>query len=243
MIALFLAGGGPGIALLLLFIIYSMIYARFGGQEREPKSGWDERKRATLKALPAVLLAVLIISGIYSGAFTPTEAAAIGFAAALLITAGMRVLTWKALKLAIFDTMATTVAIILIIAGAKVFGKAITLYRIPQDISMMISQGIDTEFGFIIVVTVVLLIMGLVFEALSMVLIMTPVLLPAALALGFDPIWVGVYMGIMADHPTRGAQPLCHSVGGENAIGRGGARCFAVPASDVPDRGHSVCLA
>jgi len=198
-IALFLAGVGPGIAVLVLFLIDSLIYARFGGQEREPKSGWDERKRATLKALPAVLLAVLIISGIYSGAFTPTEAAAIGFAAALLITAGMRVLTWKALKLAIFDTMATTVAIILIIAGAKVFGKAITLYRIPQDISMMISQGIDTEFGFIIVVTVVLLIMGLVFEALSMVLIMTPVLLPAALALGFDPIWFGVYMVIMVE--------------------------------------------
>jgi C4-dicarboxylate transporter DctM subunit len=169
-IALFLAGVGPGIALLLLFIVYSMIYARFGGQEREPKRGWDERKRATLKALPAVLLAVLIISGIYSGAFTPTEAAAIGFAAALLI-----------------------------IAGAKVFGKAITLYRIPQDISMMISQGIDTELGFILVVTVVLLIMGLVFEALSMVLIMTPVLLPAALALGFDPIWFGVYMVIMVE--------------------------------------------
>jgi C4-dicarboxylate transporter DctM subunit len=95
--------------------------------------------------------------------------------------------------------MATTVAIILIIAGAKVFGKAITLYRIPQDISVMITQGVDTELGFILLVTAVLLIMGLVFEALSMVLIMTPVLLPAALALGFDPIWFGVYMVIMVE--------------------------------------------
>ena len=197
-IALFLAGIGPGIALLVLFIIFSMVYARLGGQEREPKRDWAERKRATFKALPSVLLAVLI-GGIYSGAFTPTEAAAIGFAAALIITAVMRVLTWEKLKLAIFDSMATTVAIILIIAGAKVFGKAITLYRIPQDISVMISQGIDTQLGFILVVTVVLLIMGLVFEALSMVLIMTPVLLPATLALGFDPVWFGVYMVIMVE--------------------------------------------
>lgn len=95
--------------------------------------------------------------------------------------------------------MATTVAIILIIAGAKIFGKAITLYRIPQDISVMIAQGVDTELGFILIVTAVLLVMGLVFEALSMVLIMTPVLLPAALALGFDPIWFGVYMVIMVE--------------------------------------------
>jgi len=199
-ISLFLAGIGPGIALLIFFILFSMVYARMGGQKREPKQGWAERRRATLKALPAVILAVLIISGIYSGAFTPTEAAAIGFAASLIITGPiMRVLTWDALKKAVFDSMATTVAIILIIAGAKIFGKAITLYRIPQDISMMITQGIDTDLGFILVVTAVLLVMGLVFEALSMVLIMTPVLLPAALALGFDPIWFGVYMVIMVE--------------------------------------------
>ena len=199
-ISLFLAGIGPGIALLLFFIVFSMIYARMGGQELEPKKGLAERKRATIRALPSVVLAVLIISGIYSGAFTPTEAAAIGFAAALIITGPiMRVLTWDALKKAVFDSMATTVAIILIIAGAKIFGKAITLYRIPQDISVMITQGVDTELAFILIVTVVLLVMGLVFEALSMVLIMTPVLLPAALALGFDPIWFGVYMVIMVE--------------------------------------------
>ncbi|MEQ8285636.1 TRAP transporter large permease subunit [Thalassospira sp.] len=199
-ISLFLAGIGPGIALLVFFIIFSMIYARLGGQEREAKQGWDQRRRATLRALPAVVLAVLIISGIYSGAFTPTEAAAIGFAASLIITGPiMRVLTWDAFKKAVFDSMATTVAILLIIAGAKIFGKAITLYRIPQDISVMITQGIDTELGFILIVTAVLLVMGLVFEALSMVLIMTPVLLPAALVLGFDPIWFGVYMVIMVE--------------------------------------------
>ncbi|MEC9470587.1 MAG: TRAP transporter large permease subunit, partial [Pseudomonadota bacterium] len=137
---------------------------------------------------------------IYSGAATPTEAAAIGFAVALLITGPiLRTLTWQGLKEAAFDAMVTTVAIVLIIAGAKVFGKAITLYRIPQDISVFIGQTIDTPLAFIIVVSIVLLIMGLVFEALSMVLIMTPVLLPAAMALGFDPIWFGVYMVVMVE--------------------------------------------
>ena len=79
------------------------------------------------------------------------------------------------------------------------FGKAITLYRIPQDISVFIDQTIHTPFAFLVVVSIVLLCMGLVFEALSMVLIMTPVLLPAAQAMGLDPIWFGVYMVILVE--------------------------------------------
>jgi C4-dicarboxylate transporter DctM subunit len=111
----------------------------------------------------------------------------------------LRSLSWKGFCDAIFDSMITTVAIMLIIAGAKIFGKAITLYRIPQDISTLIAQTIDTPLVFILVVSAVLLLMGLVFEAMSMVLIMTPVLLPSASAMGFDPIWFGVYMVIMVE--------------------------------------------
>ncbi|WP_289036447.1 TRAP transporter large permease [uncultured Roseibium sp.] len=200
-IALFLAGVGPGILLVIFFIMFSMVYARwFGGYTPEPPTGWTERKAATLRAAPSMLLAAIVIGAIYTGAATPTEAAAIGFAAALVITTLiLRTLTWKGFRDAAFEAMATTVAILLIIAGAKVFGKAITLYRIPQDISMFIGQTIDSPFAFVIVVSIVLLFMGLVFEALSMVLIMTPVLLPAALAMGFDPIWFGVYMVILVE--------------------------------------------
>jgi C4-dicarboxylate transporter DctM subunit len=200
-IALFLAGIGPGLMLVAFFIVFAMAYARwFGGYEPEPAASANERVRATARALPSMVLAIIVIGVIYTGIATPTEAAAIGFAAALLITGlWLRTLTWQGLKEAAFDSMVTTVAILLIVAGAKVFGKAITLYRIPQDISMFIGQNIDTPLAFILVVSVVLLVMGLVFEALSMVLIMTPVLLPAAMALGFDPIWFGVYMVIMVE--------------------------------------------
>jgi len=197
---LFLAGIGPGLLLVFLFIAFSMIYARwFGGYRPEPAASWEDRFWASLYALPAVLLAAYVISVIYTGAATPTEAAALGLTGALVITLAMRRLTWASFKEAIYDSMVTTVAILLIVAGAKVFGKAITLYRIPQDISMLISQTIDTPLAFILVVSLVLLVMGLVFEALSMVLIMTPVLLPAAYALGLDPIWFGVYMVVMVE--------------------------------------------
>ena len=200
-IALFLAGIGPGITLVTLFVLYSMFYSRFINRSDDiVKATPSQRRTASIRALPSVALAGLIMGGIYSGAFTPTEAAAIGFAASLIIGAlVLRSLSWEGFHAAVKDSMVTTVAILLIVAGAKIFGKAIALYRIPQDISMLISQNVDTAVIFILVVSVVLLIMGLVFEALSMVLIMTPVLLPGAMGLGFDPIWFGIYMVILVE--------------------------------------------
>ena len=200
-IALFLAGIGPGLVLVVLFIIFAMFYARFVNQfKNEQKAESGERLRLTIRALPSLAIALLIIGGIYSGAFTPTEAAAIGFAAALVIGAVvLRTLTWQGFKEAAHESMVTTVAILLIVAGAKIFGKAIALYRIPQEISVFISQNFDTPLTFILIVSIVLLLMGLVFEALSMVLIMTPVLLPGAMGLGFDPIWFGIFMVILVE--------------------------------------------
>ena len=200
-IALFLAGIGPGLVLVTLFIIFAMLHAKLSGNfEDVPKATWQERKTASKRALPSVALAALVIVGLYSGAFTPTEAAAIGSAAALfIVTFWLRSLTLATFWEAVRESAITTAAILLIVAGAKVFGKAIALYRIPQDISAFLAQTIDGPIMFIIVVSIVLLLMGLVFEALSMILIMTPVLLPAALGLGFDPIWFGIYMVIMVE--------------------------------------------
>ena len=95
--------------------------------------------------------------------------------------------------------MVTTVAILLIVACAKIFGKAITLYRIPQEISVWLSHAVDSPLGLIVLIGLVLLAFGMVFEALSMILVMTPVLLPAATAMGFDPIWFGIFMAVMVE--------------------------------------------
>ena len=200
-IALFLAGIGPGLVLVALFVAYAVIHAlRTGSYERMARASGEARMRATLRATPSLALVALIVAGLYAGAFTPTEAAAVGFAAALLITVVvLRTLSWQGFREAVVESMVTTTAILLIVAGAKVFSKAIALYRIPQDISALIAQTIESPFVFVVVVALVLLAMGLVFEALSMVLIMTPVLLPAALGMGFDPIWFGVFMVVMVE--------------------------------------------
>ena len=200
-ISLFLAGIGPGIFLITLFIIFSIIYSKyFGGYKRVPPASWKERKKYSIKVLPTLTLAVLILGGIYTGVFTPTEAAAVGFSLALFLTTILlRSLTLADFKKALFESMVTTAAILVIIAGAKIFGKAIALYRIPQDISMFIEATIQSKAVFMITVCLILFAMGLVFETLSMVLIMVPVLLPAAMGMGVDPIWFGIFMVIMVE--------------------------------------------
>ena len=200
-IALFLAGIGPGVFLIGLFILFSIIYAQFfGGYTPSAPASWQARRQSMIKVAPTIGLAALILGGIYTGVFTPTEAAAVGFALALILTVGiLRSLSFANFKKAVFEAMVTTAAILIIIAGAKIFGKAITLYRIPQEISMAIQLLIDSKAMFILVVCIVLIAMGLVFETLSMVLIMVPVLLPAAMNMGIDPIWFGIFMVIMVE--------------------------------------------
>lgn len=197
---LFLAGIGPGLMLVVFFILYCFAYARFSPTYRPlEKATPAERRRLTLRAIPTFILAVVIIGGIYFGIFTPTESAAIGFAVSLVIVYSLRTMTWELLKQAVIESMKTTVTIFLILAGAKIFGKAITLYRIPQDVSALIVNNISEVGVFIVVVCLVLLVMGLFLEALSMLLIMMPVLHPSLGALGIDAIWFGVLFVIMIE--------------------------------------------
>ncbi|HEB94830.1 MAG TPA: TRAP transporter large permease subunit [Sedimenticola thiotaurini] len=197
---LFLAGVGPGLMLAGLFILFCFGYARFSASYRPmPRASAAERRRASIRALPTLLLSLVVIGGIYLGVFTPTESAAIGFAVSLIIVFALRTMTWARLKQAVIESMQTTVTIFLILAGAKIFGKAITLYRIPQDISLLISSNISEPALFILVVCMVLLLMGLFLESLSMLLIMVPVLYPSLVGMGIDPIWFGVLFVVMIE--------------------------------------------
>lgn len=200
-IDLFLAGVVPGVILICLFCGFSMMYARLSKNYRpSQRASWATRRDASRRVLPSVFLAVIVIAGIYAGAFTPTEAAAIGFGLSIAITAlVLRTLTWRLFKEAVIASMKTTVAILMIVAGAKIFARAITLYRIPHDLSQTIITNVGDPVLFVVVVALVLILMGLFLESLAMMLIMVPVLAPALLPLGIDPIWFGVFFVIMIE--------------------------------------------
>jgi tripartite ATP-independent transporter DctM subunit len=197
---LFLAGVGPGLFLAAAFIIYGICYARFSGAyEPMAKADWAERRRATLMAMPVVLLAGGIVGSIYAGIATPSESAGLGFVLALVITFSMGRMDWPKLKESVEDSLRTTVMVLLIVAGAKVFSYAITLYLIPQSISSFLAANITTPGLFILAVGIVLLIVGFFLETLSMLLIMVPVLLPAVLNAGIDPIWFGIFFVVLIE--------------------------------------------
>ena len=197
---LFLAGIGPGLFLAGIFVVYSMTYAKFiSGYEAIEKTHMRERMRASLLALPTALLAALIIGSIYSGIATPSESAGLGFVLALILTFAMGRMNWEKVKDATYASLRTTVMIFLIVAGAKVFSYAITLYLIPQTISAFLTASISDPNLFMLAVGGVLLVMGFFLEALSMLLIMVPVLFPALEAINIDPIWFGIFFVILIE--------------------------------------------
>jgi len=177
-----------------------MLIAKFGsGYEAIKKAEWRVRMRSTLLAFPTVVLAVTIIGSIYTGIATPSESAGLGFVLALIITFAMGRMNWEKVKDATYSSLRTTVMIFLIVAGAKVFSYAITLYLIPQSISAFLTGNISDPNWFMLAVGGVLVVMGFFLEALSMLLIMVPVLFPALEAMNIDPIWFGIFFVILIE--------------------------------------------
>ena len=174
---LFLAGIGPGLLLAAMFIAYAVLYHVLGKGTavRGRRYGAGERLRATARALPTILLAVTIIGSIYAGIATPSESAGVGLVVALVITVAMGRMSREKLSLAVQDSLRTTAMIFIIVAGAKVFSYAITLYLIPQQISAFLTTHISDPTLFVLAVGGVLLVIGFFLEALSMLLIMVPV--------------------------------------------------------------------
>ena len=197
---LFLAGIGPGLFLASIFIIYSIIYARVKGSHIDvERADWPTRRQTSLLALPTVGLATAIIGSIYLGIATPSESAGVGFILSMIITFAMGRMTWQKLKDATYASMKTTTMIFLIVAGAKVFSYAITLYQIPQDISHMLTSNISDPTLFMLAVGGVLLVIGFFLESLSMLLIMVPVLFPTLETVGIDPIWFGIFFVVLIE--------------------------------------------
>ena len=197
--SLFLAGIGPGLFLAGLFIFYSVAYNHFSGGASALKSSWRERRHAALLVLPTLLLSVAIIGSIYVGIATPSESAGVGFVLAVAMTFAMGRMNVGLLREAVEEALKTTVMVLIIVAGAKIFSFAITLYLIPQTISAWLFASFESPALFMLAVGIVLLVVGFFLESLSMLLIMVPVLLPTVIGMGIDPIWFGVFFVVLIE--------------------------------------------
>lgn len=190
---LFLAGVVPG----LLMAGFQMALVAFDARRRnfpvEPPTPLRELPRVTIRALPALLMPVVLLGGIYSGITTPTEAAAVAAAYALLIS----VLLYHSVSFADFyrsvlSSARTTASIGMLIAGALVFNYVVTIENIPHSLSVLLTSWDLSPIGFLILVNVILLLLGCILEGTTIILVILPVFIPTAQALGIDLVHFGV---------------------------------------------------
>jgi len=194
--ALFLAGLLPGLILASVFAVFCIIQgSRRQGQKAPERQTLSQMIGATKRSMWALLAPPMVMGGIYFGIFTASEAAAVGALYALLVAVGVyRNFGWSDLFTCLHKTMRTSVMVFMIIAGASMFGHAITIIRLPVGITEFVAGVGLGPLGFIIAVMALIFVLGMFLEAIAIILITTPILLPTMIHLGIDPIWYGILL-------------------------------------------------
>lgn len=190
---LFMSGVVPGVLLTVLFICY-IVFASWD-KPREPRSSHAEKMKSLRENIWGLFLPVIIIGGIYTGIFTPTEAAAVGTVYALAITFFVyRSVTIQDMPAILRATIKTSCMIFSIMIGAMLFGYILTILQVPQALMRLVTEGDLNRWIVMLGINIMLLILGCVLETVSIILIILPMLYPIIKALGFDPIWFNVVL-------------------------------------------------
>jgi tripartite ATP-independent transporter DctM subunit len=192
---LFLGGVIPGLLMGLSLMIMVSLIARRENMKRMPFGGFRAIGASFLKCFFAIMTPVVILGGMFSGLFTPTEAAAVACVYALILGFVVyKTLHWRQLGPILVETAETTGIVMILVMAAGAFGWCISISRLPQTVAPIIVAAIDSPMLFLIIVNIALLIIGCFMEALAAMLILIPILVPAATSFGIDPVQFGVMM-------------------------------------------------
>lgn len=201
---MFLAGIVPGLLLaagyaLLIVVLAVLNPEKMGGRGANVEAGAhaddgssETWASATRKFVPILLLIALVLGGIYSGLFTPTEAGAVGAAGALVIALARRRLSWKGLWQVLVETGYVSVAVLFLIVAASLYSRMLALTGMPATLTSTITELGLGPWGFLLVYVLVVVALGCIIDSVSILLIMMPIVLPIASAFGMDLIWFGV---------------------------------------------------
>jgi tripartite ATP-independent transporter DctM subunit len=188
---LFLAGVGPGLLLAGGLLVYAGYRARRDGFPVTPKMGWAERRGATIRTLPALILPLIIVVGIKAGIFTPTEAAAVAVIYALLVGFAYRDLTLSRVWEAMVATAIVSSSILFITAMANIVAFVFTLEQVPTTIAQAVLTISDNPIVVLIMLNIVLLILGMFLEPISILILTMPILMQFVKLVGMDPVQFG----------------------------------------------------
>lgn len=192
---LFMAGVIPGLMIGGMMMVTTYFLAKKAGFQGGTRASFKEQLIAFKEAFWALMIIVIVIGGIYGGIFTPTEAGAFSVMYAFFVSFFVyRDTKWKDLYQIILDSSVTSAMIFFIIANAMLFAHFLTDEQIPQQITQMILEANVGPLMFLLIVNILLLLMGQFMEPSSVVMITVPLLLPIGVALGIDPIHLGVIM-------------------------------------------------
>lgn len=191
---LFVANIAPGLLLAFAFIFTSWILARrFRVPRAEPRHySSAEIAIVVWRAIPPLMMPVVILGGIYGGVFTPTEAAAIGVMLSLILGLCYRKFSFRKLWHVLNSSVQTASMVGSILAAAGIFGWILASARIPSMLAMELTPMLDSKFLYLALLTVFLLLVGCIMDAGASIVILAPILVPIGLALGVDPVHLGV---------------------------------------------------
>lgn len=194
--ALFMAGFAPGIAIALGLMVIALFYAlRDHHPRRKERLARGEAWQTTKKSLLALLAPVILVGGIFSGQFTPTEAAAVACAYVLFVGVFIfRTLGWKEIFESLKITAVTSSVILFIISIATVFATMLTLEKIPAHIAHYILSLTNNKYVFLLLINLFLLFVGMIMETGVSVILLAPILLPVATRLGIHPLHFALVM-------------------------------------------------
>jgi tripartite ATP-independent transporter DctM subunit len=199
--SLFLAGIMPGILLALMFILAIHLQVRRNPEMAPagPKTSWSRKIRSLGGVFEALLIFGSVMGGLFSGVFTPTEAAGVGAFLTLTLAVVRRQLSWKHFLKAVADTTRLSCMVMVIVAGATVFGHFMAVTRIPFELSNWVAALPLPPMLIMMVIILIYLIGGCFMDGFALIMLTVPIFFPVAQALGFDPIWFGVIIVLIAE--------------------------------------------
>ena len=190
---LFMSGVVPGAMMTVMFM--AIVVYRSRNLQREAAASWSERLEALRKTFWGLLLPIIVVGGIYTGIFTPTEAAGIGTVYSLFITFVVyKTLSLKDMPGILNDTIKTTCMIFAIMIGASLFGFVLTILDAPQALTTYVVSLEANRWLIFVMINILLLFLGCILESVSIIFITLPILFPLVMQLSFDPIWFNVVM-------------------------------------------------
>ncbi len=199
--ALFVSGILPAFMLTILFVVGIYIQCKIN-PALGPKGDtftWREKLKSLANLIDTIIIFSLVIGGLFKGWFTPTEAASIGCLGVLALAVIKRQLTWPAFVNSLYETLRTSCMVLVLIAGAVVFGKFLAVTRIPFDIANWVSAFDMPPFAIMAAIIAIYFIGGCFMDSLALIMLTIPVFFPVVTSMGYDPIWFGIIIVLVTE--------------------------------------------